>query len=63
KSKSNNFKPLINLIPDEGMDIDELIRLSGQQTDKVMAQITELEIEDIIERINSNTIVLKGKYK
>ncbi|MBQ8869973.1 MAG: DNA-processing protein DprA [Alphaproteobacteria bacterium] len=63
KGKSNNFKPLTNLIPDEGMDIDELIRISGQPTDKVMAQITELEIEDIIKRINSNTIVLKGKYK
>ena len=59
KIKNSDFKSLTDIIPSEGIDIDELIRLSGQQTDKVMAQITELEIDDIIERINSNTIVLK----
>jgi len=59
KVKNVETRPLVSIIPDEGIDIDELIRLSGQQAGDVMAQITELELEDIIEKINANTIVLK----
>jgi predicted Rossmann fold nucleotide-binding protein DprA/Smf involved in DNA uptake len=50
---------IISLIPPTGIDIDELIRLTGGDTCKVMAQITELEIDDIVERKNTNTLILK----
>ena len=52
---------MIGLIGKNGIDIDELIRLTNLDTVEVMAKITELELEDIVERINTNTLVLKNK--
>lgn len=63
KVKDTDLQSLIDLIGENGIDIDEIIRLSGSDTTKVMAQITELELEDIVERINTNTLVLKNKNK
>lgn len=59
KTKSVDLQNIISLIPPAGIDIDELIRLTGGDTYKVMAQITELEIDDIVERKNTNTLILK----
>lgn len=59
KTKSSNIEPLVSLIGKKGIDIDELIRLSGQTSNEVMAQITELELDGIIERINTNTLILR----
>ena len=49
----------MSLIPAEGIDIDELIRISGGDAFKTMAQITELELDDIVERKNTNILILK----
>lgn len=57
KNSDSNF--LISLIPPEGIDIDELIRLAGGNAFDIMAKITELEIDDVIERKNTNILVLK----
>lgn len=59
KIKDTNLHDLIGLIPPEGIEIDELIRLAGGDAYKVMAQITELEFDDIVERKNTNILILK----
>ena len=61
KVKDTDLQSLIGLIGKNGIDIDELIRLTNLDTVEVMAKITELELEDIVERINTNTLVLKNK--
>ncbi len=50
---------LISLIPANGINLDELIRLSGQSASDVMVQITELELDGTIGRINGSTLILK----
>lgn len=59
KVHNKEVNSLTSFIPPEGIDIDELIRLAGGDTFKIMAQITELELDDIVERKNTNTLVLK----
>lgn len=53
--------PLTDLIPATGIEIDELIRLAGQDTARTMMQITELELEGIVERSGGSTLFLKNQ--
>jgi len=57
--KHTSKTSLIGLIDKNGIDIDELIRLAGGNTVEVMSQITDLELDGIIERTNYNTLILK----
>jgi DNA processing protein len=63
KVTDSSLQSLISLIDENGIEIDELIRLAGNNTVEVMAKITELELDDIIERVNTNTLILKNKTK
>ena len=56
KVKGGNLQ---SLIPQNGINIDDFIRVSGLDTVEAMAKITELELDEIIERVNTNTLVLK----
>ena len=53
--------PLTDLIPATGIEVDELIRLAGQDTARTMMQITELELEGIVERSGGSTLFLKNQ--
>ena len=53
--------PLTDLIPATGIEVDELIRLAGQDTAQTMMQITELELEGVVERLSGNTLFLKNQ--
>lgn len=55
--------PLVSFIPENGIDIDELIRLSGEDAAQAMIKITELELDGVIERINGNTLILSTDRK
>ena len=59
KIKKTNVESLIGLIGENGIEIDELIRLSGSNANEIMAKITELELDGTLERINTNTLILK----
>ncbi len=57
--KHTSKTSLIGLIDENGIDIDELIRLAGGNAVEIMSQITDLELDGIIERTNYNTLILK----
>lgn len=59
--KAFSEHPLTDLIPAGGIETDELIRLARQDTVQTMMQITELELEGLIERINGSVLILKDK--
>lgn len=56
-------KPLLSLISQNGIETDELIRLSGQSAAEIMMQITELELEGCVTRVGGSKIVLKKDKK
>ncbi len=49
---------LVDLLTVDGVDIDELIRLTGKPAATLFAEISELEINGIIRRLNGNRIAL-----
>ncbi len=49
---------LLSLISVDGTDIDELVRLSGRPTKTVVAQILELEMLGLVERLAGNKVAL-----
>ncbi|MBR4105996.1 MAG: DNA-processing protein DprA [Alphaproteobacteria bacterium] len=58
EKKNNIDSPLAEFLTVDGVEIDELIRLTGQNPSAVAAQILELELGGIIRRTSGNKIAL-----
>lgn len=57
--KENDIdSPLAEFLTVDGVDIDELIRLTGQNSSTVANQILELELSGVVRRISGNKIAL-----
>jgi len=54
---------LTAMIPENGIETDELIRLAGQPAAQIMTRITELELDGIVERINGSLLILKSSKR
>lgn len=49
---------LIDLLTIDGVDIDELVRLTGKPAAAIFAEISELEISGIVQRLSGNRVAL-----
>lgn len=61
KNQERKSSDLLNLITPEGVELDELLRNSGMSFTETMLEITELELEGKIKRINSMIFMTKAK--
>ncbi len=52
---------LVDFLTVDGVDIDELIRLSGKTAQEVFGEILELELSGVAERLPGNKIALTGE--
>ncbi len=57
----SNFSDLISFLSPQGLDIDELIRVSGLSAQEVNIELLELELEGKIERQAGNKVALLRK--
>jgi len=57
-SNDKTDSSLVDLLTVDGVDIDELIRLTGKSAAALSAEISELEISGIIRRLSGNRIAL-----
>lgn len=63
KKAKTKAPDLADLIPTEGISLDELIRISGRSAAQTMIDITIMEMNDVIERSNNGMLVLKNKNR
>ncbi len=63
--KKETVRPsdLTEMIPQDGIETDELIRLAGQPAAQIMTRITELELDGIVERINGSLLILTSSKR
>lgn len=58
-SKNENINsPLAEFLTVDGVDIDELIRLTGKNAAELSAEILNLELEGVVRRISGNRVAL-----